>query len=105
MIPRRAVSSCLKTIRRRPPAIDPDSIAGRLSLVEERLKTMSTELDSLKAMSIGHGSLKATSTDLDSLKATPTGHGSLGTRTGHAAVAGPGSGISRPPLNSAWPLR
>ena len=65
-----------------PTSIDPDSIAGRLTLVEERLKTMSTELDSLKAMSIGHGSLKATSTDLDSLKATPTGHGSLGTRTG-----------------------
>ena len=65
-----------------PTSIDPDSIAGRLTLVEERLKTMSTELDSLKAMSIRHGSLKATSTELDSLKATPTGHGSLGTRTG-----------------------
>ena len=42
-----------------PASIDPDSIPGRLTLIEERLKAMSIELDSLKAMSIGHGSLKA----------------------------------------------
>ena len=33
-----------------PPAtIDPDSIQGRLTLIEERLRLMSIELDSLKA--------------------------------------------------------
>ena len=33
-----------------PPAtIDPDSIQGRLTLIEERLRVMSIELDSLKA--------------------------------------------------------
>ena len=42
-----------------PPrdSIDLDSIPGRLTLIEERLKAMSIELDRLKAMSIGHGSL------------------------------------------------
>jgi hypothetical protein len=41
---------------RPPDSIDPDSIPGRLTLIEERLKAMSIELDSLKAMSIGHDS-------------------------------------------------
>ena len=40
-----------------PTSIDPDSIPGRLTLIEERLKAMSIELDSLKAVSIGQGSL------------------------------------------------
>ena len=42
-----------------PTSIDPDSIPGRLALVEERLKAMSIELDSLKAMSIGGDSPSA----------------------------------------------
>jgi hypothetical protein len=42
-------------------SIDPDSIPARLTLIEERLKAMSIELDSLKAMSIGHDSLRRTS--------------------------------------------
>jgi hypothetical protein len=46
---------------RPPDSIDPDSIPGRLTLIEERLKAMSIELDSLKAMSIGHDSLRRTS--------------------------------------------
>jgi hypothetical protein len=41
---------------RPPDSIDPDWIPGRLTLIEERLKAMSIELDSLKAMSIGHDS-------------------------------------------------
>ena len=32
-----------------PTSIDPDSVPGRLTLIEERLKAMSIELDSLKA--------------------------------------------------------
>ena len=32
-----------------PTSIDPDSIPGRLTLIEERLKVMSIELDSLRA--------------------------------------------------------
>ena len=32
-----------------PAAIDPDSLQGRLTLIEERLTLMSIELDSLKA--------------------------------------------------------
>jgi hypothetical protein len=42
-----------------PTSIDPDSIPGRLTLIEERLKAMSIELDSLKAVSIELGSLRA----------------------------------------------
>ncbi len=36
-----------------PTCIDPDSIPGRLTLIEERLTAMSIQLDRLKAMSIG----------------------------------------------------
>jgi hypothetical protein len=32
-----------------PASIDPDSIPGRLTMIEERLKAMSIELDSLRA--------------------------------------------------------
>jgi hypothetical protein len=46
---------------RPPDSIDPDWIPGRLTLIEERLKAMSIELDSLKAMSIGDDSLRTTS--------------------------------------------
>ncbi len=40
-----------------PTSIDPDSVPGRLTLIEERLKAMSIELDSLKAVSIGQSNL------------------------------------------------
>jgi hypothetical protein len=39
------------SIDRPPDNIDPDSIPGRLTLIEERLKAMSVELDSLRAIS------------------------------------------------------
>jgi hypothetical protein len=52
---RRAFVAMLEDDRP-PDSIDPDWIPGRLTLIEERLKAMSIELDSLKAMSIGHDS-------------------------------------------------
>ena len=45
------------SIDRPPDNIDPDSIPGRLTLIEERLKAMSVELDSLRAMSVELDSL------------------------------------------------
>ena len=37
------------SIDRPPTSIDPDSIPGRLTLIEERLRVMSIEIDSLRA--------------------------------------------------------